>query len=112
MSEYETQEKIDSLLENYFFFIESKSMNTDEKYSLAEKYLYQEKNQEDILLYEKYNEELTQSNVSIRENDERENRKRKMSLTQLFTKKKKINVGMNVDVKLPERDVSPLSFRS
>ena len=47
MSEYETQEKIDSLLENYFFFIESKSMNTDEKYSLAEKYLYQEKNQED-----------------------------------------------------------------
>lgn len=112
MSEYETQEKIDSLLENYFFFCESESMNTDEKYSLAERYLYTEKNQEDILLYEKYHEELTQSNAIIRENDEKENRKRKMSLTQLFTKKRRINVGMDINVKRPERDISPLSFRS
>jgi len=106
MSEYKIQEKIDVLLENYFYFTESSNMNTDEKYSLAEKYLYQENNEVDIRLYEQFHAELTQN----RDLDTNNTKKRNLTLSGFLTKKKKIAIGMNITLNESIRDISPLKF--
>lgn len=106
MSEYKIQEKIDILLENYFCFTESSSMDTDEKYSLAEKYLYQENNEVDIRLYEQFHTELSQ----FHDPNHDTTRKRNITLSGFHTKKKKISIGMNIILSKSVRDISPLKF--